>query len=147
MRANLALPLSIDEENDSPIVISNVTNATRLSSNVRCKTSTMKAPISSIRFGLYGTVMATLMIFMGWCVIDYVAVRQPDYPVRVHERDWIIFLLPLPAFLACYFCGRAFQVASTFLTSVVATILAVALSIPLIVVLGVWFHFSIGGRL
>lgn len=100
-----------------------------------------------MRLGFYGTTLATLMIFAGWCVIDYFSVRQPDYPAKVHEHEWIILFLPLPAFLACYFYGRFVQVASSFWIAVVATAIAIALSIPLIAIFGVWFHFSIGGSL
>jgi len=103
--------------------------------------------MSSVRFGFYGTALATLVIFAGWCVMDYIVVRKPDYPARVHEHDWMIFLLPLLAFLACYYFGVAWKVASSFWIAVVATAIAVVFSIPLIVLFGVWFHFSIGGRL
>jgi hypothetical protein len=102
--------------------------------------NSINAPMSSMRMGLYGTALATLMIFAGWCVIDFFAVRQADYPARVHEHEWIILLLPIPAFLACYLFGRVLKVASSFW-------IAVPLSIPLIAIFGVWFHFSIGGRL
>ena len=100
-----------------------------------------------MRLVLYGTALATLMIFAGWCVIDYFAVRQPDYPARVHEHEWIILCLPPPAFLTCYFYGRVLQVPSSFWIAVIATAIAVPLSIPLIAMFGVWFHFSIGGSL
>lgn len=101
----------------------------------------------SVRFGFYGTALATLVIFAGWCVMDYTVVRQPDYPARVHENDGFIVFLPMAAFLVCYFFGKVSKVASSFWIAVVATAIAVVLSIPLIVLFGVWFHFSIGGRL
>jgi hypothetical protein len=107
----------------------------------------VKAPVRSIRLCLYGTLLATLVIFSGWCVIDYIAVKQPDYPARVHDNDWAILLLPLLAFLTCYFCGRGLRVASSFWIAMGATAIAVLLSIPIIALFGVWFHFSIGGRL
>lgn len=97
--------------------------------------------------GLLETALASLVIVGGWCVIDYFGVRQPDYPARIHDNEWLILVLPVAALLTCLCMERLSRQRWAFFLPVISTGIAILLSIPLILTFGIWFHFSIGGNL
>jgi hypothetical protein len=102
---------------------------------------------SPVALGFLQTGIATLVIFGGWCAIDFYEVSRPDYPDRVHDNEWMLLLLPIPAFLASYWIGRIRESRSQVGIAILTTALAIPLSIPTILLFGIWFHFAIGGRL
>ena len=93
------------------------------------------------------TFLAAAAIFAGWCLIDWFEVRQPDYPKRIHEREWLVFLLPLPAFFVSWGLARITSPRVGWLQALITTLVAIPISLPLILIFGVWFHFWIGGKL
>ena len=111
--------------------------------NMSAETSA-KHPVA---LGILQTGIATVVIFGGWCAIDFYEVSRPDYPDRVHDNEWVLLLLPFPAFLANYWVGRIRDSRSRVGIAILATALAIPLSIPVILLFGIWFHFAIGGRL
>jgi len=97
--------------------------------------------------GVFQTCVASLAIFAGWCAIDYYEVNRSDYPDTIHQREWLILVLPILAFASSYWVGRQWQPKRGIGYSVVITLLSIPISIPLILLFGVWFHFAIGGTL
>ncbi len=109
----------------------------------------MKSPELVIRFLSLSGVGAS-MIFIFWCVIDFISVKSSDYPQNVREGSGdlvFIVITSLVLLIANYFfcMSRRTHVAQSAMISVCATILSLVLGAILIWFLGIPFHFRIGG--
>src|SRR5690606_38887944 len=96
--------------------------------------------------GWIATGLASVAIFAGSCIINYFSINCADLPHLRETIEGLNFLLPVLAFLICYFAFRVSRIAPSFWLAVVATLFAFLLSIPLFLTLGVWFHLGSGGQ-
>ncbi len=99
-----------------------------------------------LRFVLVTFISATI-VFAFWCVLDYVTVRVLPYPDRVRDFDWIAFGFPVLPFVVARLAWRSEPWERRLSLSVASTVVACLLAGTLIVMLGIPFHFSIGGDL
>ncbi len=88
-----------------------------------------------------------IMFFIGWCVLDYLLVRSPEYPSNIHSDDWAFAFVPI-ATLACNLrVTRQLSKPRMVLYSILGT-LATCLTLAFAVMMfGIPFHFQIGGHL
>jgi hypothetical protein len=87
-----------------------------------------------------------MVIVGGWYVTDYIGVNQPGYPARIHDNEWLVFVLPVE-FLACVCLEMVSRQRWSFLLPAIATVIAIPLSVPLNLIFRIWFHFSTKGSL
>ena len=102
---------------------------------------------NSVWFWILQIFIGTLSVFIGWCAIDYYEVSRPDYPDHIHEREWLILLLPVLAFTGSYLTKKVIRPDHKIGSTIIATVISIVLSIPLILTVGIWFHFAVGGSL
>ncbi len=87
-----------------------------------------------------------LLMFM---VLDWQYVRSPGYPDDVEPAEaWFLLVPPAVFALSWWLGGRMGWKRTRDLVagSVTATLLSVVGGLALILTLGMWFHFAIGGR-
>lgn len=97
-------------------------------------------------FILAAGLVASVMLAQ-YCALDFFVVRIRPYPDEVHDYDSLVLLFPfLPIMLLLAATNRRLQSlrGRWFIASIFCGFLV---SIPLIATVGVWFHFSIGGKL
>jgi hypothetical protein len=91
--------------------------------------------------------LGAAIFFGGWCVVDYLLVHSPRYPVGVHEYDWLILVAPIPILAMDYLLAPRLRSTSRLGVSLLALLLGLSLGIWLVLQFGIPFHWSIGGKL
>lgn len=113
---------------------------------MHCKhPSPVVAAVNSRRAAILATSLVTILCLVQFMLLDLFVVRLRPYPAEANLYDWTILLFPLPRALALLM-ARRFKwrhcSADVLLMPLIAGCLS---SVPLIVTVGVWFHFAIGG--
>ena len=91
------------------------------------------------------TALGALAFFCVWCVIDYLLVRSPGYPEGIHDYDWIFLVAPFGIFIVDYLLAPFLRSAPRLGVSLLATVLSMALGTVFVLLIGIPFHWSIGG--
>ncbi len=91
------------------------------------------------------TLTSACLGFVCWCVLDFVTVRVLPYPGHARDFDWLVVAYPILAFVLAAVALKSESYAPRFRLSLGSTVLACLLALLLIVILGLPFHFSIGG--
>jgi hypothetical protein len=87
------------------------------------------------------------IFFAAWCGLDYSLVKSPQFPQNCHDYDWTLVLVPLVTAAANVAAQRKRGLKKSLFTALVATVAVSILFLVALVVLGIPFHFSIGGTL
>lgn len=92
----------------------------------------------------------TALVFVSWCVLDYILVKSPNYPQNIAEGNGdYIFIAVVTLVLLVSNCLLYVRTGSRVVTGIFVSICTTIFSLPLAAVLiwflGVRFHFSIGG--
>lgn len=82
---------------------------------------------------------------LGWCVLDFVLVKFA--PSQMHDFDWMMILFPFIVGGAGLVLLRRPDSPPPVALAIVAAIVASILAAVLIPLIGVPFHFAIGGKL
>lgn len=82
---------------------------------------------------------------LGWCVLDFVLVKFA--PSHIHDFDWTLILFPFIVGGAGLVLLRRPGSPPPVGLAIVAAIVAIILAVLLIPLIGIPFHFAIGGKL
>jgi hypothetical protein len=88
-----------------------------------------------------------VLFFAVWCVMDYFAVKSPQYPQNCHDNEWVFIFIPLVAAVANLVAQRKLPLIKSLLTAIVASVAVCVAFVAMVLFPGIMFHLSIGGTL
>jgi len=100
---------------------------------------------------MQATSFTGVVIFIIWCIGDYITVKSPNYPENLRESsgEWILYSFMLGTLILMNYLIFIKQSAQShkIVVALCSTIGSIILGALLILFLGINFHFSIGGSL
>jgi hypothetical protein len=79
--------------------------------------------------------------------LDYFVVRIRPYPTEANAYDWALLLFPVAPALVLSALSYTRILPLNIGLGFSAWLFGLILGVPLIVTIGIWFHFAIGGKL
>jgi hypothetical protein len=92
-------------------------------------------------------VLNVVFGFAGWCAADFLLVRSPRYPGNARDADWLFGPTAVLMLVADWLVAGRLGARRRVLAAILAFVVSIPLIVVLVLFLGVWFHFAIGGRL
>jgi hypothetical protein len=87
------------------------------------------------------------IFFVAWCCADYRLVHSPRYPQNCADGDWIFAFIPIVTLAINLVMYRGQGLRKSLLVAIVASVALIVLFLVVVLVFGIPFHLSIGGRL
>ena len=87
-----------------------------------------------------------VLLAISWMIMDWYLVRADEYPDNVHRFDSYIYFYPLFILLTNLLIFRRGKVKGVLVALGVTAVSSGVLAF-LIMTIGIWFHFYIGGQL
>jgi multisubunit Na+/H+ antiporter MnhF subunit len=87
------------------------------------------------------------MFYAAWCCVDYRLVHSPQYPQNIADGDWILTLIPTVTFATNFVVYRGQGLRKALFAAILASVALCVLFLVVLVLFGLSFHLSIGGRI
>jgi hypothetical protein len=92
------------------------------------------------------------LLVAGVCLLQYMGldvfvVRFRPYPAEANDYDWLIVLFPVVPALTLAALSSTRILPLDLVLGLISWITGLILAVPLVLTVGIWFHFAIGGSL
>lgn len=93
------------------------------------------------------TTFVSFSVLAQYLALDFFVVRLRPYPAEANHYDEGLFLFPLLPLITLIVASQVSRHNISATTILIAMAVGLVCSVPLMLTLGIWFHFAIGGKL